>query len=77
MGNLLHRGKMLEKWIDEFKRGRRSANDAQRMGRPKDVTTPEVIEKTHDIVFDDPKVKMCELAETAGISFWSLVKSSH
>ena len=57
-----------EKWICEFKRGRTSTNDAARSGRPKNVTTPEIIEKIHDIVSDDPKVKVCELAEAAEIS---------
>ena len=36
-------------------------------GMPKDLTTPEIIEKIRDIVLDDPKVKVCELAEVAGI----------
>ena len=36
---------MVEKWISEFKRDRTSTNDAERLGRPKDVTTPEMIGK--------------------------------
>ena len=35
----------MEKWIGEFKRGRRSTDDAERLRiRPKDVTTPQIIE---------------------------------
>ena len=37
--------KMIKKWIGEFQRDRTSTNDAERSGRPKDVTTPEIIEK--------------------------------
>ena len=32
------------------------------------VVTPDIIEKIHDIVLDDPKVKVRKLAEAAGIS---------
>ena len=46
------------KWIGEFKRGRTSTNDAERLGRPKDVTSPEIIAKIYDIVLGDPKVKV-------------------
>ena len=42
---------MVEKWIDEFKRGRSSTNDAERSGRSKDVTTREINEKIYDIVY--------------------------
>ena len=51
---------MVEMWISEFERGRTSTNDVERSGRPKDVTTPEIIEKIHDIGLDDPKVKVRE-----------------
>ena len=68
---------MVEKWIGEFKRGRTSTNDAERSGELKDVTTPENIQKIHDIVLGDPKVKVRELAEAAGISIESIVKIFH
>ena len=54
---------MVENWISKFKRDRTSTNDAERSGRPKDVTTPEIIAKIHDIVLDDLKVKVREIAE--------------
>ena len=68
---------MVEKWIGEFKRGRKGINGAERLGRPKDITTSEIIEKIHEIVLDDPKVKVRELAEAAGISIESVVKILH
>ena len=36
----------------------KNRNDAELSGRPKDVVTPEIIEKIHDIVLDDPKVEV-------------------
>ena len=68
---------MVEKWIGEFKRGRTSTNESELLGRPKNVTTLEIIENIHDIVFDDPKVKVRELAEAADISIGSIVKILH
>ena len=35
------------------------------------------IENIHDIIFDDPKLKVRELAEAAGISIGSVVKILH
>ena len=64
----------VEKWVGEFKQGRTSTNDAEQSGRPKDVTTPEIIDKINIIVLDYPKVKVRELAEAAGISIGSVVK---
>ena len=69
---------MAEKWIGEFKRGRTSTHDAEQLGiRPKDVTTPEIIEKIHEILLYDPKLKVRELAESAGILSGSVVKILH
>ena len=68
---------VVEKWMGEFKRGRTSTNDAERSGRPKDFTIPEIIEKIHDILLDGPKVKVRDLAEARGISIGSVVKILH
>ena len=68
---------MVKKWIGEFKWGRTSTNDAERSGRSKDVTTPEIIKKIYDIVLDDPKVKVHQLAEAADISIGLVVKILH
>lgn len=43
-------------------------SDAQRSGRPVSATTPEIINKIHDIVMDDRRVKVREIASTVGIS---------
>ena len=68
---------MVEKKICEFKRSRTSRNDAERSERPKNVTTPEIIEKIQEIVLDDPTVKVRQLAEATDISIGSVVKIFH
>jgi len=57
-----------KKWAAEFKRGRISLEDDPREGRPKSATTPEIIEQVHDMVLDDRRMKVREIAETIGIS---------
>ena len=49
-------------------------DDAERSGWPKDITTPEIIGKIHNIVLDDPKMKLRELSEAASTSVGSVVK---
>jgi transposase len=52
----------------EFKRGRTSLEDDPREGRPKSATTPEIVEQVHDMLLGDRRMKVCEIAETIGIS---------
>lgn len=51
-----------------FKRGRTSIFDKDRPGRPNEITTSEMIEKIHDIVINDRRVKVRKIAKTVGIS---------
>lgn len=60
---------MVKYWFAEFKRGRSSTIDEQRSGRPKEVTTPEMIDKIHDIVLADRRVKVREIVEIVNISY--------
>ena len=53
---------IVAKWIGEFKQVCTSTNDAERSGRPKDVTTTEIIHNIHDFVLDYSKVEVRELA---------------
>ena len=57
----------IKKWAAEFKRGRTSLEDDPREGRPKS-TTQEIIEQVRDMVLDDRRMKVREIAETIGIS---------
>ena len=58
----------INKWAAVFKRGRTSLEDNPREGRPKSATTPEIIKQVHDMVLDDRRMKVREIAETIGIS---------
>lgn len=69
--------KMVHKWFTEFKCGRTNTEDAPRPGRPVEVTTSEMVDKVHDMVMDDPKLKVREIAETVSISTERVVTILH
>jgi len=58
----------IKKWAAKSKRGLTSLEDDPCEGRPKSATTPEIIEEVQDMVLDDRRMKVCEIAETIGIS---------
>jgi len=58
----------IKKWTAEFKHGRTSLEDDPHEGCPKSATTPEIIEQVHDMVLDDWRMKVHEIAETIGIT---------
>jgi hypothetical protein len=58
----------INKWASEFKCGHTSLEDDPCEGCPKSATTLEIIEQVHDMVLDDRRMKVCEIAETIGIS---------
>ena len=57
----------IKKWAAEFKRGRTGLEDDQREGRPKSATTPAIIEQVQDMLLDDRRMKVPEIAETISI----------
>ena len=59
---------MVYKWFTEFRCGRISTSYAERPGRPKVVTSQEMIDKIHDIVLNDRRLKVPEISETVSIS---------
>jgi transposase len=58
----------IKKWAAEFKRGLTSLEDDPHEGRPKSATTSEIIEEVHDLVLDDRRMEVREIAETIDIS---------
>lgn len=45
--------------------------DDARYGRPNEAVTEEDIKRVHKIIFDGPKLKLSEIADTLMISCWS------
>jgi transposase len=54
----------IKKWAAKFKRGRTSLEDDSCEGCPKSATPPEIIEQVHDMVLDDQRLNVREIAET-------------
>jgi len=59
---------MVKKWFTEFRCGRTSTSEAERSGRPKEVVTPEIVDKIHGMILNDRRMKVREVAEAVGIS---------
>ena len=58
---------MVHKWFTKFCCGRISTSDAERPGRPKKVTSQEMIDKIHNIVLNCRRLKVREISETVNI----------
>jgi len=54
--------------VAQFKRGDFSTCDAPRPGRPKTITTPEIIDQTHELILEDRWILAKLAAEQLGIS---------
>jgi len=54
--------------VAQFKRGDFSTCDAPHPGRPKTVTTPEIIDQIREIVLEDRRISAKSIAEQLGIS---------
>ena len=63
---------MVHKWFTEFRCSRIVTNDAERPGRPKEVTSQGLIDQIYDIALNDRRLKVCEISETVNISVGSV-----
>ena len=52
----------------QFKHGDFSTCDAPRPGRPKTVTTPEIIDQFHELIFEDRRISAKSVVEQLGTS---------
>ena len=52
----------VKNWVAQFKLGDFSACDAPRLGRPKTVTTPEFIDKIHELILEDRRISAESIA---------------
>ena len=57
----------VKNWV-AFKRGDFSTCDALRPGRPKTLTTPEIIDQIHELILEDLRISAKSIAEQLGIS---------
>lgn len=63
---------VVKKWFTEFRCGR-STEDAERYGSPVEVSTAETIDKIHDMVLADRRLKVREIIEAISVSYGSVV----
>jgi len=54
--------------VAQFKRGDFSTCDAPRPGRPKTLTTPEIIDQIHELILEDRRISAKSIAEQLGMS---------
>jgi len=55
-------------WVIPFKRGDFSTCDGPRPGRPKRVTTPEIIDQIHELILEDSRFSAKSIAGQLGTS---------
>ena len=58
----------VKNWVSQFKLGDFFACVAPRPGRPKTVTTPEIIDQIHELIYEDRQILAKSVAEQPGIS---------
>ena len=58
----------VKNWVAQFKHGDFSTCDAPRPGEPKIVTTPEIIDQIHALIFEDCWISTKSIEEQLGIS---------
>lgn len=63
---------IVKRWCRAFKCGRTSCEDEHGGGPPRTVTTPENINKVHDIVLQDRRIKIRDIVEETGFSYHSV-----
>jgi len=54
--------------VAQFKRGDFSTCDVPRLGQPKTVTTPEIIDLIHELILGGRRISAKSIAEQLGIS---------
>ena len=66
----------VKNWVAQFKHGDFSTCFAPCPGRPKTVTTPEIIDQIHELILEDRRISAKSIAEQLGISrerVWSII----
>ena len=58
----------VKNWVAQFKRRDFSTCVAPRPGRPKTVTTPDIIDRIHELILEDRRISAKSIAEQLCIS---------
>ena len=58
----------VKNWVAKFKRGDFFTCDGPRSGRPKTVTTPEIIDQIHELILEDRRISAKSISEQLDIS---------
>jgi len=58
----------VKNWVAKLKRGDFSTCDAPRTGRPKTVTTQEIIDQIHELILEERRISTKSIADQLGIS---------
>jgi len=58
----------VKNWVAQFKHGDFFTCDAPRPGRPKTVTTQEIIDQIHELILEDCWISAKSMSEHLGIS---------
>ena len=58
----------VKNWVAQFKRGDFYTCVSPCPGRPKTVTTPEIIDQIHELILEDRRISAKSVAEQLGIS---------
>jgi len=58
----------VKNWVALFKHGDFSTCDAPYPGRPKTVTTPEIIDQIHELILEDRRILAKPITEQLGLS---------
>ena len=65
------------RWLNEFKRGRQSLENADRSGRPSASVNPDVISAVKNFIMEDRKSKVVQIASVIGVSVGSIETIIH
>lgn len=60
--------RQIQRWIAAFKEGQEVVEDKPRSGRPREVSTTEVIGQLQELVSNDPHATTREMSDLLGIS---------
>ena len=67
----------VKNWVTQFKHGDFFTCDAPHPGRPKTVTTPEIIDQIHELILEHRRISAKLIAEQLGISSERVASTIH